>query len=423
MALFLTLLSIALCYFSPADLVPSLAPYHIQQFILGTAVIISLVTFDPNRGGMKSTQSVLLVGFWFAVVISVLVRGFFRGSLNAFLDFGVVVGVFLLIVMNAYSVGRISLFCRVISLCAVVLALEAIVALYTGFQANTLVWGRMSEDGVLVQRVRGFGILNDPNDFAQFLLIGLAFLGISWRKGDPIRNLILVLMPGSILVFAIYLTGSRGAIFGMAAIAFAVVSRRLSLLRSVVLAGVVVAVLVLGRFGGGRDISLHEGSAAGRVTAWGSGISQLRSDPLFGTGYNQFTEYNDLTAHNSFVLCFAETGFFGYFFWLALLITTTVGLEALNKIPVKTPEDADFARCVTTVRAGLYTFLATAWFLSRTYHETLYIILALATVLICLRRKEFPTTDLPMVRWVPLTFVVQVASVILIYGIIRLRAF
>jgi len=117
------------------------------------------------------------------------------------------------------------------------------------------------------------------------------------------------------------LSGSRGAIFDMAAVAFALVSRRMSALRSMALAGVVIAALVLDKFGGGRGLSLHEGNADGRLMAWGSGISQLCSDPLFGTGFRQFTGYADLTAHNSFVRCFADTGFFGYFFWLARLVS------------------------------------------------------------------------------------------------------
>ncbi|MGA3016697.1 MAG: hypothetical protein ABSF62_06220, partial [Bryobacteraceae bacterium] len=63
------------------------------------------------------------------------------------------------------------------------------------------------------------------------------------------------------------------------------------------------------------------------------------------------------------------------------------------------------------------------WFLSRTYHETLYIILALAVVLICLRRERVPAAAIPMLRWIPLTFVMMVGSVLVIYGTIRLRAF
>jgi hypothetical protein len=422
MALFFTLLSVVLCYFSPAAVAPGLAPYHIQQFILGCAVVITVLTLHMNDTGLRSTQTVLIGAFWFAVVISCLSRGWLRESLAAFVSFGLVVLVFLLVVMNAYSVERISLVCRVISVCALVLALEALVAYYTGFQADTLVLTRVSEDGEVIRRVNGYGILNDPNDFAQFLLVGLAFLGAGWRKGNLLLNLAMVLFPASLLIYTIYLTGSRGAIFGLAAIAFAIVSRRLSRIQSAAFAGFVGCVLVLTKFGRGASLSLHESSAAGRVMAWGSGISQLRSNPLFGVGFGKFVEYNDLTAHNSFVLCFAEVGFFGYFFWLALLVITVLGLEALNRAYAKTTGDEEFARCLAVVRAGLYAFLATAWFLSRTYHETLYIILALGAALICLRRRQTPQADLPMVRWVPLTLVVQVASVLVIYAIIRMRA-
>jgi O-antigen ligase len=414
MALFLTLLSIALCYFSPAELVPTLAPYHIQQFIIGLAVVVSLFVFNPARGGMKSQQTALLMVFWFAVVMSVLSRGWLRPSLSAFLAFGLVVCIYSLVSLNAFSVARIKIFCRVISLCAMVMAVEGILAYFAGFQAEKL---------MIADRVRGYGVLNDPNDFAQFLLIGLAFLGLSWKKYHLLGNFVTVLLPASVLIFAIYLTGSRGAIFGLAALVFVAASTRMGKGKAFLIAGVIFALLVVGKFGGGRDISLHEGSAGGRVVAWGSGISQLKTNPLFGVGFQQFEEYNDLTAHNSFVLCFAELGFFGYFFWLALLVTTATGLEALAKIPVKTPEDADFSKCVTVVRAALYTFLATSWFLSRTYHETLYIILGLAAVLISMRRNEIPSPVMPMVRWVPIAFVGMVTSVLVIYGTIRFRNF
>jgi len=414
MALFLTLLSIALCYFSPGEVLPTLAPYHLQQFILGAAVVISIIVFDARRGGLRAPQSVLMVAFWFAVVMSVLTRGWFGGSLTAFLAFGLVVGVYFLVAINAFSVKRIRIFCRVISLCCLIMAIEGIIAYYTGFKADKL---------VIRGRLGGYGILNDANDFAQFLLIGLAFLGVSWRKYDFPGNLIKVLGPASVLLYAIFLTSSRGAMFGLAAIVFVAVSARVGKAKAVLGTIVIFVVLLAAGFGGGRDISLHEGSASGRVTAWGSGISQLKTDPLFGVGFGQFTAYNDLTAHNSFVLCFAEVGFFGYFFWLALLVTTVWGLETLAKVPAKTPEDEDFTQCVTVVRAALYAFLLTAWFLSRTYNETLYIILALAVVLICLRREQVPEAVMPMVRWVPLTFIFMMGSVLVIYGTIRLRAF
>jgi hypothetical protein len=43
-------------------------------------------------------------------------------------------------------------------------------------------------------------------------------------------------------------------------------------------------------------------------------------------------------------------------------------------------------------------------------------------VLICLRREQVPEAVMPMVRWVPLTFIFMMGSVLVIYGAIRLRA-
>jgi putative inorganic carbon (hco3(-)) transporter len=414
MALSLTLLSIALCYFSPAEWLPGLAPYHIQQFIIGLAVAISVFVVQADRGGVKTQQTALLLVFWFAVVVSVLSRGWLRASLTAFLDFGLVVCIYFLVAINAFSIPRIKIFCRVISLCALVMAILALFAYFTGFQAETL---------MIDNRVRGYGVLNDPNDFSQFLLIGLSFLGLSWRKHKLLTNIALVILPASLLIVTIYLTGSRGAIFGLVAIVFVMTATKVGKGTAIVTAGIFFALLLVGRFGGGRDISLHEGSAVGRVMAWGSGISQLKSDPLFGVGVHQFEEYNDLTAHNSFVLCFAELGVFGYFFWLALLVTTISGVEALAKVPPKTPDDQEYIRCLTVVRVALYTFLATSWFLSRTYHETLYIILALAAVLIAMRKDNVPSPFMPMMRWVPVTFVAMAGSILIIYATIRLKAF
>jgi O-antigen ligase len=180
--------------------------------------------------------------------------------------------------------------------------------------------------------------------------------------------------------------------------------------------------MLAAQFGGGRELSIREGSAAGRLMAWGTGIGVFKASPLFGVGYGKFEEYYEQTAHNSFVLCFTELGLFGYFFWLALVITTIIGLERLAKRRAVTEEDTLFMRYVTATRAALYSFLATSWFLSRTYNLTLYVIVAIAAALIFLRTQRNPELSLAPSRWIPLTVAGQFASIVLIYLTIRLRA-
>ncbi len=101
----------------------------------------------------------------------------------------------------------------------------------------------------------------------------------------------------------------------------------------------------------------------------------LKSHPTFGVGAGNFTDHHPaLTAHNSFVLCFAELGLVGYFIWVALLVLTYKGLgQAVKDLPPPAEEH----RYAALLRSSLVGFLTCAWFLSRTYQPALYFILAL----------------------------------------------
>ena len=315
--------------------------------------------------------------------------------------------------MNAFSVGRVRLICGLVTICALIMAILGILAYHTGYQETQLVLGDTG-------RVRGFGFLSDPNDLAQFLLVGLALLGVFYKRGSP-RN-VLLLPPASVLIYAIYLTSSRGAIFGLATILAVVSYRKGNRLLTLVVVGLLFATLLALHFGGGREMSMSEGSAAGRIMAWGAGISMLKGNPIFGVGFREFTEFNDLTAHNSFVLCFAELGLFGYFFFLALVVVSVVGLQQLSRLQTSKPDDPEFGATLKALRAAFYAFLVTGWFLSRTYSITLYVLFGLVAAMIAMRQAQFPSIEFPMRRWVPLVLVAEVASVVLIYLTVRIRS-
>ncbi len=421
MSFVLILISLVLCYFSPGEVIPSLAPYHIQQLLLIPAIIASLPVLIERGSRLPSPHYILIFGLWFAVTASLLSRLWLRGSFDAFLDFAYIVIVYFLVLINAYNPSRVRIMCIVLVLCGIAMSIQGMFAYYTGYREEELL--HMSLEGnEVVKRIRAFGMLNDANDLAQFLLVALSMLGVFWARRRFIRNVLLLTLPAAILIFGTYLTGSRGAMFGLVMIVFVLASNRVGKVQSVMLAAVMFVILMVGQFGAGRGISLHESSAAGRVVAWGAGISFLRSNPLFGLGFAQFAEVNVLTAHNSFVLAFAELGLFGYFFWLAMVVTAIMGLQRLARLPLKTPEDYQLRRCVTTVRCAYYSFLATSWFLSRTYNVTLYVLLALAAALIHYHRQLQPESADPTRRWVAVTVVSQVASVVLIYATVRLRS-
>jgi O-antigen ligase len=201
---------------------------------------------------------------------------------------------------------------------------------------------------------------------------------------------------------------------------------------------------------------------------------------LYGVGFNNFGDFFGITAHNSFVLCLAELGLIGSTLWIALLVTTTLGLNRImggrkprlaklfgfvplfesrfigaaaalesavvvsgpgimamsevntdeqtlvmetataaeNEITVEPhPSPVVPMQWIEVIRLALISFMATSWFLSRSYTTTMYLVLGLATAAIAL--EESDTTDRG--HWLFLSVAAEVVMVVLIYFLVRLR--
>jgi putative inorganic carbon (HCO3(-)) transporter len=187
-------------------------------------------------------------------------------------------------------------------------------------------------------------------------------------------------------------------------------------------------------FAGGRGISIADG--ADRLEAWSNGLQMFKSAPVFGIGYGSFSERNnDLTAHNSLVLCLAELGLVGSTVWVALLITTALGLNSIMR-PQMTKEPTECqsqppsaaaeekkslvpTHWIMAVHLALISFMTTSWFLSRSYSITMYLVLGLATATIAIQRSAGEIRDHN--RWVLLTITTEAAAILFIYGAVRLR--
>jgi len=185
-------------------------------------------------------------------------------------------------------------------------------------------------------------------------------------------------------------------------------------------AALLVALLAIGAIaadiGGGRSFTVEDESAAGRIEAWSEGLQMLRSQPLIGVGYRQFTEHHNLTAHNSFVLCFAETGLIGYFFWLSLLGISLLQLQKLKNLPEESPVEQEIRRHASILQTALIGFMAAAFFLSRTYVPLLYLLIGLSAALVLIaKRYDVPIVLPTYTRMGAMIAVSEVASILLIY--------
>jgi O-antigen ligase len=131
-------------------------------------------------------------------------------------------------------------------------------------------------------------------------------------------------------------------------------------------------------------------------------MGAFKSHPLFGVGYGDLWEYTDgaLTAHNSVVVCAAELGLFGLYFW-SLFLYPTLRDAVLVASPKKLTDQApaiieqpplypgpitsrqpldkdEINRLGRLVMLSLTGFLVGGWFLSRAFVVTLFLLGGLA---------------------------------------------
>ncbi len=442
MAYALLLLYVALAFIRPFELMPELASYRIMFCIGAVASIASTVSLIKDfRRYCRTPQTYLMLGLILVVFLSRGMQGWLGGGVLALEDFGISLTLFFLILLNVANMRRLKAMIVLWALVTFYVLAQGLAGYHLGYMGDMfVVTQNLSADGsendpdryyvneggnsILVRplpRIRALGFLNDPNDLAQAFVMVLPVLGLAWRKGRTLRNWWVVVVPGLLLLYGIYLTHSRGAIAAIILITFVAAYDRWGAVRAGALAVIPCTLLLALKFGGDREYSLSEESTLSRVDAWSAGLTMLRDSPLLGRGYNMFMEDHERTAHNSFVLCFAELGLAGYLLWMALLVVTVMALSAI----ASRDEDSgnvDQIRIARALRLSLYGFLAAAFFLSRTYSTSLYVLLGLAAALVQIARAEDKTVPVPpFPTWAFRTAWISLASIAVIYVIVRYR--
>ncbi|MGC1484111.1 MAG: O-antigen ligase family protein [Candidatus Acidiferrum sp.] len=481
----LTILYIVVTIISPEQFGKAWASYHALMYLAGITVLASLPSMARYKLWKSSVQTFLLLGFIGAISLSELASGWLGGVFESWRIFLPSAAVFFFIVVNVTTIRRLKIATLAAVASCLIVAMEALCGYYAGFQGEMFVLRTniySPHDDVIGQlaRIRGAGFLSDPNDLAQILLIALPLIFIAWRRGRKVTNFLVVLLPVALLLWTTFLTHSRGGLLALAAVALMAARKKIGTTASTALAAVFIFGMLALDFTGGRGISAADG--ADRLEAWANGLEMFKSAPLFGIGFNNFTDLYEITAHNSFVLCLAELGLLGSTLWMALLVTTTTGLnrilgvqkkkqasgflglldlfeasyisrgEALVTDPLpsagtiglnyvharqalpavdgastvvaQTGFETTHApiipqHWVVVMRLALVSFMTTAWFLSRSYTTTMYLILGLATATIALHRDNSKSSARG--HWILSTVTLEALMIIVIYGLVRLR--
>ncbi len=245
-------------------------------------------------------------------------------------------------------------------------------------------------------RVRYRGVLQDPNELSLAGGVGLplAFAFSESRKKTLGRRVVSVIALALVLLCAV-LTGSRGGQIVVLTVLGAYGLKRFGA-KGLVLGSVLAAPLLLL---GGRSGEEASSSTLERLDCWATALAIWRSHPVIGVGLGQFTEYNYMTAHNSYLLSLSELGPPGM-----VIFTIVVYLAA--KIPFVILRDTNGAHAGTgDALAGasaarpwamglIAAFAGLAvgiFFLSFTYHYVLWIYIGLSGALYSAARRHHPT--------------------------------
>ena len=387
MAFALTTAYVVLAHLSPAALFPHLAHYNIMVWLAVAAALACLAQvpfhLSPWRSPeaqWRSPEVYLMLGLTMAVLVSLVVNGLGGGAIRSLREFLASGVVFFLVLAAVDSVRKMRVLAFAMVIAAICLLSQSLYGWYrNGIQSQyAFVQHIYNTQGDVIgefRRLKSVGILDDPNGFAQFLLVAASLLTLAWSPGRWRRNLALVVLPGAFLLYGVLATHSRGGLVALAILVFFLLERRFGKIISFVAAGGLLRLLFFVGAAGPRAISISRSDPAtvGRIEVAQTGIDMFRSSPVFGVGFQQFIVHNpSLTAHNSFLLCLAELGIFGTLFWLGLIVFSIL---ALNRI---VRNGTALARPANGVRIALFTFLGTSLFLSRTYTITFYLLLGMA---------------------------------------------
>ncbi|MBW4049140.1 MAG: O-antigen ligase family protein [Proteobacteria bacterium] len=393
----LILIYLILTIVRPQDYMQALAGIP----ILPAALVLAFVAWlSSPKKTMAAPQLYLLPVFLLALLMSEVANGWLGGAIEQLRQFSpVVISFFVLVTAVSVRRERVVNTFVVFVLCSMLLALHGIDQFNHGVGWTGM---GLSED----RRIQYVGIFNDPNDLgllfvavlpmACYLCARAGFLGrLFWLAGV------------ALLLYGIYLTNSRGAFLAVMVIAGVYVWHKRGLFSALVLGTVgMMGLMMLPTRA--QDIDVDDPSAFGRVDAWYEGLHMFRTHPLFGVGAGNFTDYNYLTAHNSFVLVLAETGLFGYTLWLAFvgysflmmlrILRHSVSLPASQDEPDSEQPDAKTRKVewererglALTLLLSLCGMFAAAFFLSRSYMIVLYLLLAVVVGHFVGVRRRFP---------------------------------
>jgi probable O-glycosylation ligase (exosortase A-associated) len=381
------LLFFLLEYVRPTSYVPALNTLHLNSIVPLTVFVGSMLSNGKVKtiDVLRSTNARWILFFLSLIVLSGLTCDVKMYVFNVFMMVIGYILIYFVIKKEIYDLNRIKgMFIVLILVHVMVAALSP--EMFSG-------------DGQRHYIASG-SFIGDGNDFALSVNIVVPFCIFLMFESKSLTKKLVYAGILVILVIAVLVTQSRGGVIALACVGLYwwMKSERKMLgvigLAVMVVIAVSVAPMELSKRMESLTGEQLDGSAQGRLMAWGSAIKMAASNPILGVGVGHFpvkfgVEFRPegygssdipwLTAHSSYFLILGELGIPGITFLLAIIIGNfRAGEQTLREIKRdRTGSNADGQRLVIALNASLLGFAVGGAFLSAVYYPHLYVLAAL----------------------------------------------
>jgi len=381
------LLYFVLEYVRPTSYVPALEVLH-----LNAIVPLSVFMGSMASNGQVALSEVLTSknARWIMFLLLLIgISGLICDVKTfAWLKFEAVVGyflVFLVLKKELYDLGRIK----------GVLATLVFVHLAVAALNPEL----LSGDGERHYIASG-AFLGDGNDFALSVNIAIPLcMFLMLESQSRIKKVLYGSMLG-VLILAVVATQSRGGILALSSVGlyYWIKSDR----KILGIAGIAIVIFIVFAVAPAQFFDRMatmtqtgdemEGSAQGRIVAWGAAMRMAADNPLFGVGAGHFpvafgTKFRPegegpmpwLTAHSSYFLLLGELGIPGIMFLLGIIVSNLIAGERVLR-EVSQGEAQQATTCTNlmiALNAGLIAFAVGGAFISAAYYPHIFLLAGL----------------------------------------------
>jgi O-antigen ligase len=346
--------------------------------------------------------TVCVLGLLAAVVLSHATQFALNAAFTSGWDFAKIVLYYLLFVGLVSTPARLR---RLLFWLVVFVAAQVIVALmqYNGYLYNPE-FATIDEEqrvdffrgALFLRRLCGSGIFHNPNEFCYPIILGMV-IGLYYVCGQRSNLLVRLLCLASLGVFgyALTLTFSRGGLLGVMVALGSLVLARYGWRKALPFAVLVLPALLF-LFGGRQaDFSLESGTGQERIRLWSDGLVLFMRAPFFGIGTGNYAEAAGHVAHNTFIQCYTELGFFGGMLFVGAyyLAFYTLYLLRRHQSQIVDPEMRRLLPYIVAIVAG-----HTGCMLSMSLHDMIptYAILG---IVIAYVRIAAPRASVPLPRF------------------------